>query len=102
MAYMTKMTEGEKIKFRAMGQTPKFFECQWCGDKNPDFHRLWSLGRNSYSDIFGCKKCYEKWLKAPPIAGAETPELSSKWGDYMHGSGGQKGGLNTDGKGLSG
>jgi len=55
MAYMTKMTESEKTRFRAIGQTPEFFKCQWCGDKNPDYHRLWSHGRNNYSDIFGCK-----------------------------------------------
>jgi len=75
MAYMTKMTEDEKTRFRAIGQTAEFFKCQWCGNKNPDYHRLWSHGRNQYSDIFGCEKCYKEWLESPPVKGVETPEV---------------------------
>lgn len=58
-----------------------------------------------------CEKCHKKFLKMEQQVSrgrtggrtrGDSSALSSKWGNYMHGSGSAKGGLNTDGRGLSG
>ena len=77
-------------------------KCSYCPSKEVLYKgSVWISGGVGSFFYLACEKCYKKFAKMEQPRGA-PPALSSRWGNYMHGSGGMKGGLSSNGRGLSG
>lgn len=77
-------------------------KCSYCEERIPKYYGVVDIA-GMFFEEWACEECYKRWqkyMKAPREKG-EPRQLSSKFGNYMSGSGGQKGGLSSNGRGLS-
>lgn len=96
----------EALALRGMGKYRRKAEkrnikCSYCEENTPKYYGVVDIA-GMFFEEWACEKCFKKWQKwlKTPRRGETTP-LSSKFGNYMSGSGAMKGGLSSNGRGLS-
>jgi len=77
-------------------------KCSYCEENTPEYYGVVDIA-GMFFEEWACERCYKEWQKCmrTPRKRVAPRELSSKFGDYMSGSGGMKGGLSINGRGLS-
>lgn len=80
------------------------YRCSYCDDTEVLYRGSVHIGGGVGSFFYlACEKCKRKGERAYKRAKLPLPsiELSSRFGNYMSGSGAMKGGLSSNGRGLS-